>query len=148
MDFDSSLSVVAAIAAGILHIEGPCSRRDYTISVFIISIYRSLHSQSQRLKKSPIFRTEQCVNVIKLSFLLGCLQLYFFLPCRVSHSSRYAGSCTSPLLPQTRGNSLLLPLPLHLTCASKPLCLTPLNPRPKRATLRPEGMQTAGVTLE
>lgn len=69
-----------------------------------------------------------------------------FSPCRVNPSSHCVGSFTSPLPPRVRGNSLPLPLLLHLTCASKPLCPTPLSPHPKRATPRPEGMRTAGVT--
>lgn len=66
-----------------------------------------------------------------------------FSPNRVNHSSRSAGSFTSPLLPQIKDSLLLL----LQTCASKPPSPTPHSPPPKGATLRVEGTQTAGGTL-
>lgn len=67
-----------------------------------------------------------------------------FSASRVNPSSHSAGSFTSPLRPQIKGNRLLL---LLQTCASRPPSPTQLSPRPKRATLRVEGTLIAGATL-
>lgn len=78
--------------------------------------------------------------VCPLGLLINCI---FFSASRVNPWSHSAGSFTSPLRPQIKGSRLLL---LLQTCASRPPSLTPLSPRPKRATLKVEGTWTAGAT--